>query len=149
MTGRGSGEEFALLGNGARKRWAPLFLVAAGLGAYVAVGPKLPRTHPVVLDLGTETGDLTDLEVCWTRAATRDDAALTTRWHFAEGTAPRRLPFEAHLADGAWDIEVTLERRSRETTRWPYRVNLEGSPFWTRDPGRDPPVVIPVREALR
>jgi hypothetical protein len=126
-----------------------LLLGAAGVGAYVAVGPKLPRTHQVVLDLGSEAADVTDLEVTWTRAATMDEVALTTRWHFAPGVGPRRLPFEAHLTDGAWDVEVSIERRSRETTRWPYRVNLEGTPFWTRDPKRDAPIVIPVREALR
>lgn len=126
-----------------------MILVAAGVGGYVTIGPKLPRDRQVVLDLGPDADDLTDLELTFTRAGTMDDAALTTRWHFAPGAAPRRLPCEARLADGAWDIEVTLERQSRQTTRWPYRVNLEGTPFWTRDPQRDRPVVIPVREALR
>ena len=126
-----------------------MLLVAAGIGAYAAMGPKLPRARQVVLDLGPEVSDLTDIELTWTRAGTMDDAALATRWHFAPGAAPRRLPCEARLADGAWDIEVTLERQSRETTRWPYRVNLEPTSFWTRDPRGEPPVVIPVREALR
>jgi hypothetical protein len=126
-----------------------LLLVAAGLGAYAMMEPKLPRARQVVLDLGPNADDLTDIELTWTKAATMDDAALTTRWHFAPGAAPRRLPFEARLGDGSWDVEVTLERQSRETTRWPYRVNLEGTPFWTRDPQHEPPVVIPVREALR
>ena len=138
-----------MLGESARRKWAPLLLVAAGLGAYIAVGPQLPRSRQVVLDLGQDPGDLTDIELTWTRAGTTDDAALTTRWHFAAGAAPRRVPFDARLADGPWDVEVTLERQSRETTRWPYRVNLEGTPFWTRDPQHEPPVVIPVREALR
>lgn len=126
-----------------------MLLVAAGLGAYATMQPKLPRDRQVVLDLGEDAADLTDMELSWTRAATMDDAALTTRWHFAAGAAPRRLPFAARLADGSWDVEVTLERQSRETTRWHYRVNLEGTPFWARDPQRERPVVIPVREALR
>ncbi len=109
----------------------------------------MPRAHRVILDLGPDAGDLTDIELSWTRGGTMDDAALTTRWHFAPGAAPRRLPFEARLADGAWDVEVRLERESRETTRWPYRVNLEGTPIFSRDPQRERPVVIPVREALR
>jgi hypothetical protein len=138
-----------LLSDGTRRRIAPLLLVAAGLGAYIAVGPKLPRTRQVVLDLGANAGEVTYIELTWTRAGTTDDAALTTRWHFAPGAAPRRLPFEARLADGPWDLEATLERQSRETTRWPYRVNLEGTPFWTRDPEREQPLVIPVRDALR
>jgi hypothetical protein len=138
-----------VLKEGARRKWAPLLLLAAGIGAYTAVGAELPRTHQVVLDFGTEPGDVTDVEISWTRASTLDDAALTTKWHFAPGTLPRRLPSEARLPDGAWDIEVTLERQSRETTRWPYRVNLEPSPFWARDTGGDRPIMIPVREALR
>jgi hypothetical protein len=132
-----------------RRKWAPLLLLAAGLGAYTAVGPKLPRTHQVVLDFGPDAGSVTDVEISWTRANAIEDAALTTRWHFAPGTVPRRLPFEAKLPEGSWDIEVSLERQSRPTTRWPYRVNLEGAPFWAGDTGRDRPVVIPVREALR
>ena len=138
-----------MLTESTRRRWAPLLLVAAGVGGYVAIDPKLPRSRQVVLDFGKEATDVTDIELTWTRAGTMDDAALATRWHFAPGAAPRRLPFEARLADGPWDIEVTLERQSRETTRWPYRVNLQGTPFWTRDHQRDLPVVIPVREALR
>jgi hypothetical protein len=132
-----------------RRKWAPLLLLAAGFGGYTAVGPKLPRTHQVVLDFGTEAGDVTDVEVSWTHANSLDDAALTTRWHFAPGAVPRHLRFEPRLAEGSWDIEVTLERQSRPTTRWPYRVNLEGSPFWAGDTGQSRPVVIPVREALR
>jgi hypothetical protein len=133
-----------------RRRLAPLLLLAALAGGYTAVRPKLPHTRQVVLDFGKEPGDVTDVEVSWTQAGTKDDAALTTRWHFAPGTTPRRLPFEPRLADGTWDVEVTLERQSRETTRWPYRVNLEGAPFWNLgNPKHDPPVVIPVREALR
>ncbi|MET0593130.1 MAG: hypothetical protein ABW133_10545 [Polyangiaceae bacterium] len=132
-----------------RRKWAPLLLLAAGLGAYTAVGPKLPRTHQVVLDFGPEANDVVDVEVSWTRANNVEDAALTTRWHFAPGTVPRRLPFEARLPEGSWDVEVSLDRQSRPTTRWPYRVNLEGAPFWAGDSGRDRPVVIPVREALR
>jgi hypothetical protein len=138
-----------LLGESTRRRWAPLLLLAAGLGAYVTMSPQLPRDRDVVLDFGKEQNDVTDVELTWTRAGTTDDAALTTRWHFAPGGAPRRLPFEARLPDGLWDVEVTLERQSRETTRWPYRVNLEGGPFWTRGTQHDLPVVIPVREALR
>jgi hypothetical protein len=126
-----------------------LLLVAAALGAYLAISPKLPRARQVVLDFGKEATDVTDVELTWTRADTTDDPALVTRWHFAPGPAPRRLPFEARLADGPWDVEATLERQSRETTRWRYRVNLESTPFWTLDPRRDLPVVIPVREALR
>lgn len=132
-----------------RRKWAPLLLLAAGLGAYTAVGPKLPRTHQVVLDFGREATDVTDVEVSWTRANNVEDAALTTKWHFAPGAVPRRLPFEAKLPEGSWDIEVSLERPSRPTTRWPYRVNLEGAPFWAGASGRDRSVVIPVREALR
>ena len=127
-----------------------MLLLAAIVGAYLAISPQLPRPRRVVLDLGDEATDVTDIELSWVRAGTMDDAALTTRWHFAPGTVPRRLPFEARLADGPWDVEVRVERQSRETTRWRYRANLEGAPFWKKGgAGYDRPVVIPVREALR
>ena len=133
----------------ARRRWAPLFLIAAAVGAYVAVSPNLPRERRVILDFGTDPKDVTDVEVSWTRAGSSGDAALTTRWHFARGALPRRLPYDARLAEGDWDIDVRLERESRETTRWAYRVNLQGAPFFMRAPEQERPVVIPVREALR
>ena len=133
-----------------RRKWAPLLLLAAGVGAYAAVDSHLPREHQVVLLLGPGAKEVTSIELSWTKAGTSDDAALTTRWHFAPGSAPTRLPFVAKLAEGAWDVEAFVERVDRpETTRWPYRANLGGSAFWKRDTSGDAALVLPIRDALR
>jgi hypothetical protein len=130
---------------------ASLLLVAAGLGAYAAIRPKLPRDHEVALDFGSAASSITDVELEWTPAGHEaDDAALTTRWHFDEGRAPSRLRATVRLPDGAWTAEVAVVRsRTNETTRWSGRVNLEESPFWKGAAAREEPVILPVRQALR
>jgi len=134
-----------------RRRLAPLLLVAAGLGAYVAMGPKLPHDHDVLLEFGAAAPTVTEVELAWTpTAGSTDEAALTTRWHFAEGTAPSSLRAHVRLPDGAWTAEVAVGRAgTNETTRWFGRVNLEGSPFWKGAAPGDAPVILSVRQALR
>ncbi len=136
---------------GAGRRFAPLFLVAAVLGAYAAIGPKWPRDHEVVLDFGAAAPEITDVEFTWSDPrAPLEDAALSTRWHFGNGSAPGRLHAHVRLADGEWDVEVVVTRAGRaDTTRWSRRVNLEGTPWWKRDNLGDSSLVLPVREALR
>jgi len=83
-----------------RRRIAPLLLLAAGLAAFTMVDRELPHEHAVVIDLGDQTGDVTDVEVVWIRAASHsDEAELTTRWHFAAGTAPSRMPARVRLQE--------------------------------------------------
>jgi hypothetical protein len=90
----------------------------------------------------------------WTResgsSSGDDEAALTTRWHFARGSAPSRLRVTARIPNGAWTADVTVTRApTNETTRWSGRVSLEESPFWKGEAARSEPVVLPVRQALR
>jgi hypothetical protein len=115
------------------------------------MGPRLPRDHDVMLDLGTAALDITSIELSWTDPrAPSDDAALTTRWNFTKGTAPSRLHARVRLADGPWQAEATIERSGvPQTTRWSTQVNLVGTPWWKRDNLGDGPVVLPVREAFR
>jgi hypothetical protein len=126
-------------------------LAAAALGAYAMVGRELPRDREVVFDLGDAASNVTGLEVSWIRAnKDSDEAYLTTRWHFARGSAPSRLNARARLPDGAWEVEVAVERSGTAAeTRWSGRANLEGTPWWKRDNLREAPVILPVREALR
>jgi len=134
-----------------RRRFAPLFLVAAFLGAYFAIGPKMPRDHDVVLDFGGVAPEITDVELTWTNPrAPGDEAALSTRWHFAERSAPGRLHAHVRLPEGEWEAEVVITRTGRaDTTHWSRRVNLEGTPWWKRDNLGTSSVILPVREALR
>jgi hypothetical protein len=134
-----------------RRRLAPLLLVAAGLGAYSTVERDLPREHEVVLDIGAAAADVSDLEISWTESRPgATEARLTTRWHFAKGSAPAKLLTRARLPYGNWDAEVSIERYGRlEMTRWSGNVNLKRTPWWKGDNVKEGPVVLPVREALR
>ena len=132
------------------RRFAPLLLVAAALGAYAMLDRELPHDRDVVIELG-DAPDLTGLEVSWLRARKdSDEAYLTTRWHFARGAAPSRLNARVRLPDGSWNVEVAIERAGTSAeTRWSGRANLDRTPWWKRDNLREGPVILPVREALR
>jgi hypothetical protein len=135
----------------ARRKFAPLLLVAAALGAYAMVDRALPRDRDVVLELGDASVDVSDVEVSWVRPRSgSEEAELTTKWHFAKGAAPSRLKTRARLPDGAWEVEVGVQRYGAPgETRWEGHVNLERTPFWKRDNLRNEPVILPVRETLR
>ena len=133
-----------------RRRFAPLLLLAAGLGAFTMVDRDLPREHEVVIDLGEDAREVTDVEASWVRAGSQsEEASLTTRWHFARGKAPPRIFARVRLSDGPWEVDVGVERGTSETTHWSGRVNLERTPWWKRDNVKEAPVILPVREALR
>jgi len=103
----------------------------------------LPRDHEVVIDLGDAAHEVTGVEVVWTRPGPdTDEAALTTRWHFARGTAPARIPAHVRLPDGQWEVDVGLERDGTPTTHESRRVNLEGTPWWKRDNLTEAPVIL-------
>jgi hypothetical protein len=126
-------------------------LLAAGIGAYASIGPKLPHDHQVTLDFGGASAVITDVELVWVQdSRSSDEAALTTRWHFAQGTAPIKLRTIVRLADGGWTANVAVERvDTNETTHWSGRVNLEGHPFWAGQSSEGAPLVLSVRQALR
>ena len=134
-----------------RRRVGPLALAGAFIGLYLTVGDKLPHEHEVALDLGPSAPTVTDVELSWSDPrAPMEEAALTTQWHYAPGTAPPRIRAKVRLANGDWDAEVAVKRtNSPETTHWSRRVNLTGTSWRWRDSLDAPPVVLPVREALR
>jgi hypothetical protein len=133
-----------------RRRLAPLLLLAGGLGAYVMVDRDLPHEHEVSYDLGSAAREITGLEVTWSREdAGVEEAALTTRWHFAEGTAPTRVPARVRLPAGAWQVDVGVEKAGKIAAHWSGPINLEATPFWKRVSLKEGPVIVPVREALR
>jgi hypothetical protein len=136
---------------GLRRRIASLLLVGAGVGAYLALGPKLPRDHDVVLDLGSAAHDVTSVELAWVDPhSSSDEAALTTRWNFTKGSAPARLRATVHLPDGRWEADVVVEwSGAPQPTHWSSQVDLMGTPWWKKDKLGDGPVVLPVKEALR
>jgi hypothetical protein len=111
------------------RRAAPLLLLAALGGAYAALGPRLPHDHEVILELGDSASDLVALEVSWvseSQARQDGEAALTSEWHFAAGTAPRSLHTHARLANGSWELLATLERSDGARSEVRRTVELAG-----------------------
>jgi len=120
------------LREGWRKKAAPLLLAAAALGAYVALDSGLPHEREVTIVLGDRATVLRELELSWVhpREPTAE-AALTTRWTFQKGAAPRRLHAQLNLPDGLWDAELHATLLSDEPLEHrTIRVNLEGGSWW-------------------
>jgi hypothetical protein len=126
-------------GTGLRRRLAPLLLLLGGAGIYATVGKDLPHEQTVALDLGRDAADVTGLELTFLDPrAKSDEPVRSTRWNFAPGTAPRRVEAKVRLADGEWNTEVEVERKSSpETRRVQRRVDLRGGQ-----------VVLPLGDAL-
>jgi hypothetical protein len=122
-----------------RRRAAPLLLLAAGLGAYVMLAPTLPHDQAVALDLGDLARHVASVEIAWTRPGSRDDPAVSTRWHFAAGAAPRRLQTKMRVSNGPWVADVDVGwTDTAAAARWSRQVVLTGEP-----------VTLPLHEGLR
>ena len=123
-----------------RRRIAPFLLILAALGAYRAVGSRLPHDREVSLDLGPAAQDVTHVELAWTDVQGHaEEPAMSTQWNFVQGTAPERLNARVRLEDGAWLADVRIDRNGQiEPSSWSRRVYLEGRQ-----------VILPLREALR
>jgi hypothetical protein len=122
-----------------RRRAAPLLLLAAGLGTYMMLGSTIPRDQDVALDLGSGARDVTSVEIAWSHPESKEQPAMSTRWNFAPGRAPRRLPARVRLPDGPWIADVEIGRTDIAVpTRWSRRVDLNGDPM-----------ILPLHEALR
>jgi hypothetical protein len=125
-------------------------LAAAGVGAYLALDGSLPRERVVTIVIGSRAGSLRELELSWTNPREpASDAALTTRWTFQKGSAPRRLRTDIKLPDGVWDAvlsatsdgDAPIEHRTQ-------RVTLSATSWWKRDT-LTPPLVLSLDEAPR
>jgi hypothetical protein len=113
-----------------RRRAAPLLLLAAALGSYFMIAPTRPRDQDVSLDLGTVAPDVTSIQVVWSRPGSSDEPAVSTRWHFAAGNAPRRLQTRMRLGNGPWIADVDLDRvDAGPRMHWSRQVNLTGDPM--------------------
>lgn len=97
------------------KRIAPLLLVSgAGLSAFVLI-PTLPRERHVELrldDPATVVGVRLDWEVTSQRSAASPDTGPIhgASWRFPPGSAPSSVAMTVRLPDGAYDLDVLVER---------------------------------------
>lgn len=100
-------------------------MVIAAVIVYRLVGPRLPKDHDVVYELGDMAPALLRLDVFWNDPERpRETPVYSSTWHFSEGRAPRRLPSTVKLYEGKWDIEARLELASREPVHVSRKVNL-------------------------
>jgi hypothetical protein len=102
-----------------RKRFAPV-LIAVGLAsALFIMSARVPVDRHVAFRLG-DAHSITGLEVTWERRPSRgSEDALPIRaiaWHFPEGSAPNVLDNVTPLADGDYNVDVTVERGARRDT---------------------------------
>jgi hypothetical protein len=126
-------------GSSWRRRAAPLLLLAAGLGAFLMLGRALPHDQDVALDLGSGARDVTSVEIAWSRPGSKEDPALSTRYNFAQGNAPRRLQARVRLSNGPWIADVEVARADvARPMHWSRLVDLNGDPM-----------TLPLHEALR
>ena len=113
---------------GFRRRAAPLLVLAGLGGALLVITPHVPVERHVTLQL-EEPSSITGLALTWERRSPGGaEAAVPVRaisWNFAEGAAPKALDQVTPLADGIYDVDVTVERGRRRDAS--HRVVVLGS----------------------
>lgn len=109
-----------------RPRWsrrvaALVLLAGAMLAASVFFG-RVPKEREIELKLD-DAAAVRGVAVTWTdarsaRGGTEGTPLQGSSWHFAEGTAPRSLRTTVRLPDGAYAVEIAVDRAvGHETTR--------------------------------
>lgn len=100
------------------RRLAPLILIGGLLAAGSIVLPRLPKEREVEVHF-EEAATIIGLDLAWTDATPGDGVSLQGgSWRFAPGTAPRSLRTTVLLPDGAYALEITVDRTlGRDSTR--------------------------------
>lgn len=91
-----------------RGRYAPLLLLAGGLGAAYLLAPHVPRERTVELRLD-DASTVTGVDVAWAPAGS-GDVVQGGAWHFSAGKAPAAIETPVRLPDGRYLLDVTVER---------------------------------------
>lgn len=102
------------------RRLAPLVLLAGAAVAGMFFLPHLPREHQVELRL-EDPSSIVAVNVDWSAApeqgATSSERAgeplQGSSWRFAAGTAPRSLATMVRLPDGAYEMDIRIDRVDR------------------------------------
>jgi hypothetical protein len=95
------------------KRFSPFLLVAGLIAAAVLLIPHVPRERRIELRI-EDPATVIGVELSWSAvdAAQRNegDALEGARFRFEPGQAPALIKAPAHLADGRYALELSLER---------------------------------------
>lgn len=101
-----------------RSRYAALGFLAMGIAVTAYLSKTGPHEQHVRFVLGDAAMEVTGLEVQY---VDKDgDVARDARLSYVAGTAPRIVPHEPELADGAYKVKVDVSTRDR-------RVSVERS----------------------
>jgi hypothetical protein len=101
-----------------RSRYAALVFLAIGIGVTTFLAKRGPHEQHVRFVLGDAAGEVTGLEVQYVDQD--GEVAREARLSYDEGKAPRIVPHEPELPDGAYRVKVDLTTRER-------RVSVERS----------------------
>ena len=100
------------------KRFSPFLLVAGLIAAAVVFIPHVPRERHVELRLD-DPATVVGVELSWSAldATERNegDPLEGARFHFEAGQAPALVKAPAHLADGRYALDLSLERVGERT----------------------------------
>jgi hypothetical protein len=109
-----------------RRKVAPFVLVAALVGVWLVLGPRLPHDQTVHVVLGKAAPRVTELRLAYAEGD-EQAAAREVTFHFAEGEAPRVVTHEPRLANGEYRVEIDVyaQKGHAQATR---RVKLSGDP---------------------
>jgi hypothetical protein len=95
------------------KRFSPFVLVAGLIASAVYFIPHVPRERQVELRL-EDPSAVVGVELSWSAIdnAERNEGEPLggTTWRFKAGAAPALLKAPAHLVDGRYALEITLDR---------------------------------------
>jgi hypothetical protein len=95
------------------RRLAPLVLVAGALISVLSIAPHLPRDRQVELRFEEPTS-IIGVSVDWTSSS--EEPVQGGSWRFAAGTAPRSLATKVRLPNGAYEVDIRIDRVDRVQT---------------------------------
>jgi hypothetical protein len=95
------------------RRLAPLVLVAGVVISLMSIVPHLPRDRQVELRFEEPTS-IIGVTVDWSSSS--EEPVQGGSWRFAEGTAPRSLATKVRLPNGAYEVDIRIDRVDRVQT---------------------------------
>jgi len=106
-----------------RSRWRRFAPVIVALGAAAALSQLVPHwPHERQIELRLDhPASVTAVEVAWLR---NGDAVQGGSWRFAQGAAPPSLTTTIRLPNGAYDVDIEVERSGAEVDENDRRLTM-------------------------